>query len=434
MNSISKFFLSNFIWCCFFLAEFLSGDLSVCFAQDTAPPEIVIQKGHSDSVYSVSLSSDGKIIASGSNDETVKVWDTKTGKLLRTLKGHSGSVFSVSYSPDGKTIASGSWDTQIIMWEMNTGNVLVTLLCLDIHEWIAWTTEGYYDCSEVAARYVGWRIGNQIYSFEQYEKVFHKPDIVRKVLSREKIDPEKIAPPTISIATDTPPHLVFINLPPETQETDLSLQIAYNDDHGFEELLLYVNGRPIEQYQQTLNTGRNMGTFTAQVKLRQNFTNVITARAYDNKRLHTGNIMHEIVCGSLSSTSIPSSPQLSTLLTIPVPQKFTAARDITLDGQNIPDMVIEAGGGEIRLRGPSQILQVINQGLHQLSVSLDNKRQDFYFWKEFEKLKRWEKDNFGRNYALIIGITRYNRKLRDLPEVATQAKELGKVGTVKFFV
>ncbi|KAM3101763.1 TIR domain-containing protein, partial [Phormidesmis sp. 146-20] len=59
-------------------------------------------KGHSGIVWSVSFSPDGKTIATGSHDRTVKLWDLQ-GRELQTLKGHGGSVKSVSFSPDGKT-------------------------------------------------------------------------------------------------------------------------------------------------------------------------------------------------------------------------------------------------------------------------------------------------------------------------------------------
>jgi hypothetical protein len=76
-------------------------------------------QGHKGSVNSVSYSPDGKTLASGSFDKTVKLWEVETGKLLQTLKGHEGFVNSVSYSPDGKTLASGSWDNTVKIWDLN---------------------------------------------------------------------------------------------------------------------------------------------------------------------------------------------------------------------------------------------------------------------------------------------------------------------------
>ena len=84
-------------------------------------------KGHESEVYSVGFSPDGKQLASGSFDKTIKIWDVTTGKVLNTLKGHEGEVRSVGFSPDGKKLASGSNDKTIKIWDVTTGKVLNTL-------------------------------------------------------------------------------------------------------------------------------------------------------------------------------------------------------------------------------------------------------------------------------------------------------------------
>jgi WD40 repeat protein/energy-coupling factor transporter ATP-binding protein EcfA2 len=84
-------------------------------------------KGHDGSVYSVSFSSDGKTLATGSEDKTIKLWNVETGQEIRTLTGHNDHVSSVSFSPDGKTLATGSWDKTIKLWNVETGQEICTL-------------------------------------------------------------------------------------------------------------------------------------------------------------------------------------------------------------------------------------------------------------------------------------------------------------------
>jgi len=89
--------------------------------------ELFLQTGHASGVNSVSFSPHGKQIASGSRDNTVKLWNVDTGELLKTLSGHASEVSSVSFSPDGKRIASGSSDNTVKLWNADTGELLKTL-------------------------------------------------------------------------------------------------------------------------------------------------------------------------------------------------------------------------------------------------------------------------------------------------------------------
>ena len=83
--------------------------------------------GHTDWVWSVSFSPDGRTIASGSRDDTVRFWDVETGEHIRTLTGHTSVVWSVSFSPDGRTLASGSDDNTVRLWDVATGTPIRTL-------------------------------------------------------------------------------------------------------------------------------------------------------------------------------------------------------------------------------------------------------------------------------------------------------------------
>src|SRR5882762_1835589 len=75
-------------------------------------------EGHSDPVESVTFSPDGTLVVSGSTDRTLRVWDTVTGAHLNTLKGHSDYVRSVAFSPDGTRVVSGSNDTTLRLWDI----------------------------------------------------------------------------------------------------------------------------------------------------------------------------------------------------------------------------------------------------------------------------------------------------------------------------
>ncbi|KAM0175389.1 hypothetical protein ACHAPC_009632 [Botrytis cinerea] len=84
-------------------------------------------EGHSDWVRSIAFSADSKLLASGSRDHTIKIWDAATGTLQQTLEGHSDWVNSITFSADSKLLASGSGDHTVKIWDATTGTLQQTL-------------------------------------------------------------------------------------------------------------------------------------------------------------------------------------------------------------------------------------------------------------------------------------------------------------------
>ena len=85
--------------------------------------------GHKDIILGISYSPDGELVASGSGDTTIKIWQ-RDGKLLKTITGHEDSVQDVIFSPDGQTLTSSSEDKTIRFWDLSSK----LLRTIDAHE------------------------------------------------------------------------------------------------------------------------------------------------------------------------------------------------------------------------------------------------------------------------------------------------------------
>lgn len=107
---MKKVFQTNSLFCCILILT------TMVSAQNR--PEIFIQQGHTDYVCSVAYSPDVKWLASGSDDKTVKLWNLKTGKEIRTFKGHTRDVTRVCFSKNGQFIFSSGKDDTIWRWSL----------------------------------------------------------------------------------------------------------------------------------------------------------------------------------------------------------------------------------------------------------------------------------------------------------------------------
>lgn len=93
-----------------------------------------VLQGHTGAVWTVAISSDGRTLASGGVDQTIRLWDLQTGHCRYLLDGHRGWVRSVIFSADSQILFSGGDDRTIKLWDVQTGRCIETLLVNRLYE------------------------------------------------------------------------------------------------------------------------------------------------------------------------------------------------------------------------------------------------------------------------------------------------------------
>jgi WD40 repeat protein len=221
---------------------------------------------------SLTLTPDGQTVISGGMNGTIASFNPGTGQKIHDFIGHTGDVWGVAASPDSRFLVSGSGDQTVKLWEIDSGRLLLTIFRGTDNEWVAWTPEGYYTASLNGDKYVGWHINQGdnrsalYYPASRFSKQFYSPEITAKYLETggdikaairlvnlERPRRQKIEETKVSEIGNILPPAVFFRIPDKKDVTvhQNSIRIraaakAVNNE-PITDIWLLVNGRRISE-------------------------------------------------------------------------------------------------------------------------------------------------------------------------------------------
>ena len=155
-----------------------------------------VQRGYLDGLFggatAIAFNFGGSLLAIGSDDGTVELYDPTTCKRMATLCGHANSVMALAFSPHGdKALYSGSVDGSVRVWRVGASenHELCALYSFADGSWVVLTPEGRYDSSSDGANlHIRGRIGQRFIPLSDLRKDHYESGLLRKVL---KTDQEK---------------------------------------------------------------------------------------------------------------------------------------------------------------------------------------------------------------------------------------------------
>ncbi|UKN00410.1 caspase family protein [Paracrocinitomix mangrovi] len=188
------------------------------------------------------------------------ITDLKTNKVIHQLKtGHSDLVTSVAINPVYNYVATASWDGMIRFWDISTGDLLTVYGAFGDGQFVYLDKSGFYFASKNALEYIGFKLNNRLYSFDQFDLKYNRPDIVAKSLPYfddqyvmayyaaylKRLKKLGINEEDIDMMQELPDMIVNRELIRTKKSESLDLEINCQDfNHELDRLHIRVNGVP----------------------------------------------------------------------------------------------------------------------------------------------------------------------------------------------
>ena len=199
--------------------------------------------GHTDRITVIVFSSNDKFV-SADNSGVIKVWDIGSGKEIRTIKTNTTNIKMLSMSPDREKLLYLSNEGTIRLCNIVTGREVAQFISFSDGEWIVITPLGYFNASPNGAKYINVRVGNQVYSIDNFYEKYYNPAYVASVLQGIEVQPVANIRDGVAL-----PPVVRITSPEtnsELKNEEVTITVSAKDiGGGIDEIRLYHNGKVV---------------------------------------------------------------------------------------------------------------------------------------------------------------------------------------------
>jgi hypothetical protein len=285
--------------------------------------------GHSNFGTALAFSHDGRMLASGSFDSSIKLWDIAGSRELRTLTGHGGLVSALEFTADGKFLVSGSEDGSVRLWNIGTGTLLATMVSLNKgNDWLVVTPDGLFDGSPAGWNQILWRFSDQLSDVSPVEIFFNEyfyPGLLADILAGKDV---KAVAGDIGQKDRRQPQLT-LNAEQGGVPREVNVKINVTDaPAGAQDVRLFRNGSLVKVWPGDVLKG---GTATLETRVRVVAgANQLTAYAFNKDNVKSADAM-------LSITGADSLKRSATLYLVVV-----GLNDYENSGYNLKYAVADA--------------------------------------------------------------------------------------------
>jgi WD40 repeat protein len=138
-----------------------------------------------DELYSVAVSEDGTLIATGNSAGLIKIYNQENGTTME-IEAHSNKISSLHFSSDSKILASASGDGTVKLWDAQTRLEIIKMVSLDSLDWVVTNAEGLFDASQGAMAQMHYQLGLEVVALEQLKERYYEPGLLSQALGITK--------------------------------------------------------------------------------------------------------------------------------------------------------------------------------------------------------------------------------------------------------